>query len=132
MIMTSNSALLNRVRLGVMKNPLKALVSIFITYAAIWTILEPLISIVSPAREYISGELKFYILVFASILIGLYKNAVPKEIVLQYRNSVVKVVFGDLFLLNGIKGIPVSRYFFEIEGRCCRSGYHWCVMRSLP
>ena len=106
---------MSRVRLGVAKKPLKALVSIFIAYAAIWTILEPLLSIVSPAREYISGELKFFILVFTSILIGLYKSAVPKEITLQYSNSIIKIVFGDLFSLDGIKGIPVSRYFFEIE-----------------
>jgi Domain of unknown function (DUF6430) len=107
--------LLYRVILGVRQKPLKTLASIFIAYAAIWTILEPLISIVSPAGKYFSGELKFFVLVIVSSLIGLYKSAVPKDISIQYGNAVVKVVFGDLFTFNGIKAIPVSRYFFELE-----------------
>lgn len=111
----SNYGLLYRVILGVRQKPLKALVSAFIAYAAIWTVLEPLISIVSPAQKYFSGEVKFFILLLASILIGLYKSAVSKELSIQYGNSVIKIVFGDLFSSSGIKAIPVSRYFFEVE-----------------
>lgn len=109
------SSLFNRIILGFRKKPFKALINIFITYAAIWTILDPLISMVSPAEKYFSGELKFFILVFISSLIGLCRNAVPGEITLQYANSTIKVVFGDLFALDGFKAIPVSRYFYETE-----------------
>ncbi|PZV06502.1 MAG: hypothetical protein DCF22_23725 [Leptolyngbya sp.] len=105
----SNYGLLHRVILGVRQKPLKPFVSAFIAYAAIWTVLEPLIGIVSPAQKYFSGELKFLILLLASILIGLYKSAVPRELSIQYGNSVIKIVFGDLFLFSGIKAIPVSR-----------------------
>lgn len=111
----SNYGLLHRVSLGVRQKPLKAFVSTFIAYAAIWTVLEPLISIVSPAEKYFSGELKFFILLLVSSLIGLYKSAVPNDLSIQYGNSVIKIVFGDLFSFNGIKVIPVSRYFFEVE-----------------
>ncbi len=107
--------LLHRVILGVRQKPLKALASIFLAYAAIWTVLEPLISVVSPAGKYFSGELKFFILVAVSSLIGLYRSAAPKNLSIQYGNAVVKVVFGDLFSFDGIKAIPVSRYFFEVE-----------------
>ena len=106
---------LYRVILGVKQKPLKACAYIFIAYAAIWTVLEPLISIVSPVSEYFSGELKFYLLLLISSLIGLYRSAIPQELSIQYGNSEIKIAFGDLFLFPGIKTIPVSRYFYEIE-----------------
>jgi Domain of unknown function (DUF6430) len=106
---------LHRVILGVRQKPLKTLTSIFIAYAAIWTVLEPLISIVLPVGKYFSGELKFFILVAVSSLIGLYKTAVHKDLSIKYGNALIKVVFGDLFSFDGIKAIPVSRYFFEVE-----------------
>lgn len=111
----SSHSLLHRVSLGVRQKPLKAFVNTFIAYAAIWTVLEPLISIVLPVEKYFLGELKFFILLLVSSLIGLYKSAVPNDLFIQYGNSVIKIVFGDLFSYNGIKAIPVSRYFFEVE-----------------
>lgn len=111
----SSKAFLRRVVLGVKQKPLKAFVSAFVAYAAIWTVLEPLISIVTPAREYLSGELKFFVLLSISCLIGLHRSAVPKNLSIQYRNSEIKILFGDLFSFNGIKAIPVSKYLFEIE-----------------
>jgi len=107
--------LLYRVILGLRQKPLRVLISIFIAYATIWAILEPLIGIVPQAGKYLSGELKFFILLFISTLIGLYRGAVPKDLIIQYGNSVIKIVFGDLFKVSGFKVIPVSRYFFEIE-----------------
>lgn len=110
-----NRSLFNRIFLGCKKKPFKALVRIFFTYAAIWTLLDPLISMVSPAEKYFSGELNFFILLFVSSLIGLYGNAVPGEITLHYASSTIKVVFDDLFACDGFKAIPVSRYFYETE-----------------
>lgn len=111
----SNYGFLYRIILGIRQKPLKVFVRVFITYAAIWTVLEPLIGIVPSAQKYFSGELKFFILLLVSTLMGLYKNAVPKERSIRYGNSVIKIVFGDLFSFSGIKAIPVSRYFFEVE-----------------
>jgi hypothetical protein len=97
------------------KKPLKLLANVFIAYATIWTILEPIIGIVPPVENYFSGELKFFTLVLISTLIGLYKNAVPGEIIIKYGSSVIKVIFGDLFSADGFKALPVSRYFFETQ-----------------
>ncbi|GAP98536.1 hypothetical protein NIES2104_50910 [Leptolyngbya sp. NIES-2104] len=107
--------LFHRVILGCKKKPFKVFVSTFIAYAAIWTLLDPLLSMVSSAQKYFSGELKFFILVLVSSLIGLGKTALPGEITLQYANSTIKVVFDDLFASDGFKVVPVSRYFHEIE-----------------
>ena len=107
--------LLYRVALGFKRKPLSALVSIFIAYATIWAVLEPLISIVPRSGQYFSGELKFSVLLLTSALLGLHRSAVPKNLSIRYGNSVIKIVFGDLFTVSGVKVIPVSRYFFEIE-----------------
>lgn len=104
-----------RIIVGIKRRPLKLFASIFIVYAAIWTILEPLLGIVAPAQSYFSGELKFFTLVLVSALFGVYKNAVLVEITLKYSNSVIKVIFGDIFSFDGFKAIPVSKYFFETE-----------------
>ncbi len=45
----------------------------------------------------------------------MYRNAVPREITVKHSNSVIKIVFGDLFSFDGFKAIPVSRYFFETQ-----------------
>ncbi|MBW4481263.1 MAG: hypothetical protein KME14_01845 [Tildeniella torsiva UHER 1998/13D] len=107
--------LLYRVTLGVRQKPLRALVGIFIAYATIWAILEPLIGMLPEVGGYFSGDLKFSTLLFASTLIGLYRSAVPKDLIIQYGNSIIKIAFGDLFAINGLKVIPVSRYFFEVD-----------------
>jgi hypothetical protein len=101
--------------LGFRKYPVKTLVNVFIVYASIWTILEPLLGIVPLAQNYFSGELKFFTLVFISILIGLYRSALPEEIEIKYGNSTIKVIYGDLFSFDGYKAIPISRYLFETQ-----------------
>ena len=109
------SNLFNRIILGLKQKPLKVCLSIFVAYAAIWTILEPLLGIVPAAVQYLSGELKFVVLLIISILIGLYRSAVPVDLSILYGNSVIKILFGDLFAFDGITAIPVSRHFFETE-----------------
>jgi hypothetical protein len=107
--------LLKRIIITLKKQPLKVFVYTFIVYATIWTILEPLIGIVPNASKYLSGEIKFTSLILVSVLIGAYRSAIPQEVNLKYGNSNIKIVFGDLFLFDGIKAIPVSRFFHETE-----------------
>jgi hypothetical protein len=70
---------------------------------------------VPEAQKYLSGDFKFLALVLISSCVGIYRNAVPGEITIKHDNSVIKVVFGDLFSFDGFKAIPVSRYFFETQ-----------------
>ncbi|MBU7584674.1 MAG: hypothetical protein KAF91_17475 [Nostoc sp. TH1S01] len=112
--MNSNN-FFHRVKIGIKNKPFHFLVNIFIAYAAIWTILEPLLSIVQNAGKYFSGEIKFFAFVLISSLIGTYKTAVPKSINFRYGNTSIEIIFGDLFSFTGFKVIPVSRYFYEIQ-----------------
>lgn len=110
-----NYSLLARIYLGIRRYPINFLVFGFAVYASIWTILEPILSIVPKASTYFFGWQKFLFLVLISILIGLYRIASPREIIFKQGNSTIRITFGDLFLQKGIKVIPVSRYFFETE-----------------
>jgi hypothetical protein len=107
-----NYTLVNRIIVGFKRKPLKFFVNAFIVYATVWAILEPIIGIVPNTAQYFSGEAKFIALLFASVCVGLYRNAVPNEIYIKYGNSSIVVVFGDLFSFDGFKVIPVSRFFF--------------------
>jgi hypothetical protein len=107
--------LLQRILIGVKKKPLGLIINIFVIYAAIWTLLEPLIGFVPEAQKHFSGDFKFLTLVLISSCVGIYRNAVPGEITIKHDNCVIKVVFGDLFSFDGFKAIPVSRYFFETQ-----------------
>ena len=110
-----HSGFLGRIIIGFKRKPLKFFMNTFIVYVTIWAILEPIIGIVPNATHYFSGEIKFFALLFASVCVGLYRNAVPNEIHIRYRNSSITVIFGDLFSFDGFKVIPVSRFFFETQ-----------------
>jgi hypothetical protein len=111
----NSQGLLKRIIITLRKQPFKIFIYAFIVYATIWTILEPLIGIVPNASKYFSGEIKFISLILISVLIGAYRSAIPQEVNLKYGNSNIKIAFGDLFLFDGIKAIPVSRFFHETE-----------------
>lgn len=106
---------INRIIVGFKRKPQEFFTNIFIVYATIWAILEPIIGIVPNASQYFSGEIKFFTLIFISVCVGLYKNAVPNEIYFKYGSSSIAVAFGDLFSFDGFKIIPVSRFFFETQ-----------------
>jgi Domain of unknown function (DUF6430) len=108
-------SLLHRIILGFKNKLRKLLITIFVIYASIWTILESLIGLVPSTSQYFSGEFEFLILVLMSSIIGFYKNAIPESILVKYGNSSIKIEFGDIFSCEGFRVIPVSRYFFETQ-----------------
>lgn len=64
-------------------------------------------------KQFALGLFQFILLVVISILIGLYRSAVPTEVEFKYHNQLIKIIFGNIFNFDGYKVIPVSRYFFE-------------------
>lgn len=108
-------SILNRIWVGSRKNLKKLFISIFFTYTALWTILDSLMSMLKPLETYITGSWKYLLLVLVSIVVGMCRVIRPKKISLKYNNSTIIISFGDLFSFDGIKAIPVSRFFFEIE-----------------
>lgn len=107
--------MMNKFIVGLKRNPIKLVVSIFITYSICWTILEPILGMVKSAEIYLVGWNKYIFLLLISICVGIYRVIPTNEISINYNNSKIKIVFGDLFQYEGFKAIPVSRFFFETE-----------------
>jgi hypothetical protein len=108
-------SILFKIFVGIRQNPWKLVLYTFLAYATIWVVLESLLGLVPSAQQYFSGEAKFLTLLFLSICIGVYRNTAPNRIRIKCGSSSIVVLFGDLFLHDGYKVVPVSRYFFETQ-----------------
>jgi Domain of unknown function (DUF6430) len=105
----------SRIFYGAFKRPFRLAANIFIVYAATWGFLEPIISIVPHASEFLSGFFKYFILVLFSVIFGFLRSISPQEISVNYANCKIVISFGNLFSTKGFQSIPVSRYFYETE-----------------
>ncbi len=92
------------------------LVSVFLSYAALWVIFEPLIGMVNTVNQFFLNTYYDYIIfLLLSVFIGLFRVALPTKIKLNIGNNKVEILYDDLFLSDGIKVIPVSRFIFETQ-----------------
>lgn len=111
-----NSHLIERICSGIKDKPYKSLKYIWSAFATIWGVIAPLIIFFPLTKQLLLGIPQFIILIVISILIGLYRSAIPSEIEFKYNNQVIiKIIFGNLFNFDGYKVIPVSRFFFETD-----------------
>ncbi len=110
-----NSNFFGRIFLGFKDYPLQFLKKTLLAYGSIWGFIAPLITFFPITKHFFLGLSQFIILIIISILVGLYRNAVPTEIEFKYNNQVIKIIFGDIFDFDGYQVIPVSRFFFETQ-----------------
>lgn len=101
------------VYLGFKNDPLESLKKIFLVYGSIWGVIAPLMTFFPSTKQFVLGLFQFIILIIISILIGLYRSAIPTEVEFKYNNQSIKIIFGNILNFDGYKVIPVSRYFFE-------------------
>ncbi len=111
----NNSNLIKRISLGVKDKPLRSLKKTLLAYGSIWGFIAPLITFFPSTKQFFLGLFQFITLVIISIIIGLYRSAVPTEIEFKYNNQAIKIIFGDIFDFDDYKVIPVSRFFFETQ-----------------
>ncbi len=107
--------LLRRILDRVMRDPIGLIISVFLTYSVLWTMVEASISFIEGAQVFFTGWSKFLIFLIVSVLVGTIRHLRPLDISLKIRNSIVRVTFGDLFKFDGYKAIPVSRFMFETD-----------------
>lgn len=108
--------MLSRLKLGIIRNPKKFLLSIFFGVTALWAISEPFVT-------FFSDDINKYWFLFLFGIISIIISFVriyPKlevSIPLKNTNTTVKIKFGDLFKQNGIIAIPVNEYFDSEIGK---------------
>ncbi len=85
--------------------------SILVVYGAVWGIIAPINALIGINDEY--KRCIYGVLVIVGILIGIYKIAVPKQIVVKIpgTNTKVTVVVEDLLSFQGNKVVPVNEFF---------------------
>lgn len=107
-----------KIFIGIGRHPKRFLLAIGFGYATIWTVLEPFLSLVNLKTTGYNGTyLVAYLL--ASIIIGVIVVC-PKRKVrfpLKNTNTRIEIEFGDLFVADGNKAIPVSEFFDSKIGK---------------
>lgn len=83
----------------------------FLSYSALWTVLEPITALVGIDVE--RGPTVYASLVVLSLLASLVLGARKADVSFPIRttNTVLAIRFGDLFDAPGIKAIPVNEFF---------------------
>jgi len=107
----SKPNLLNRITLGIKRRPGEFILAILVSFASLWGILEPIVAFFPSLC--ITGAPKFLLFLAISLAIGIYRILPAKAIEMRLKNtnSRIKILFADLFTLDGHKVIPANEFF---------------------
>lgn len=102
---------------GINSHPWKTLQYIFASFSVLFTLVRGITYFV-PAIK-IEGPFWLAVAVVASVIFGLGKVWKPSriEIPIAKSSTVIEVIFGDLFVQDGIRVIAVSEFFDSKLGR---------------
>lgn len=99
---------------GLRRHPWKSLTYAFAAFSVLWTLTEGITHFLPGVK--IEGGYALTLMIVASIAYGLNRFWKPSGIVIKVAttNTRIEVLFGDLFVQNGLRGIGVTE-FFESE-----------------
>ena len=102
---------------GIVKHPWKTISHTFVAFSVMWTITEGLNNLVPEIQ--IKGFVALGIFILISIGYALKQVWKPSEIEIKLSNTntIIEVIFGDLFQLEGIRAIAVNEFFDSKLGR---------------
>ena len=102
---------------GIVKHPWKTISHTFVAFSVMWTMTEGLNNFVPEIQ--IKGFVALGIFILISIGYALKQVWKPSkiEIKLSNTNTIIEVIFGDLFQLEGIRAIAVNEFFDSKLGR---------------
>jgi hypothetical protein len=108
---------INDLMRGICRHPLKTVGYAFTAFSVIFTIVKAVTHFVPTIK--IEGIIPFTALVLISVCYGLKKVWKPSKIEVQIANcnTVIEVLFGDLFQQSGIRAIAVSEFFDSKIGK---------------
>lgn len=107
----NNASLLSRTVYGIKRHPIRAILTAGASYLILWSIVEPAITFLG--FEQVNGPKYFFVLVVLAVLTGIIRSIVPLRIELKIANTPghIEVTFEDIFAIEGIRVIPINRYF---------------------
>lgn len=102
---------------GISRHPFKTLQHIFTSFSVVFTIIKMITHFVPSIK--IEGMIPLLIAILISMVFGLKKIWKPSKIEIKVANSntVIEVLFGDLFEQSGIRAIAVNEFFDSEIGK---------------
>ena len=102
---------------GIISHPWKVISHSFVAFSVMWTLTEGL-TYFAPGIQ-IKGLIALGVILLISIGYALKQVWKPSKIEIKVSNSntVIEVLFGDLFQLEGLRAIAVNEFFDSMLGR---------------
>lgn len=117
--------------LGLRRHPWRFIVSIFLAYSAMWTLIESF-SFFNPSLK-IQGVRSYLILVIISVIVGLWRIYQPRKISIKINTSdtTLNIYYGDIFKAEGYIAIAVNEFFdSELGDPVSEKSLHGMVIKS--
>lgn len=116
--------------LGLRRHPLRFLISVFLSYSALWTLVES-IAFFNPELKLqnMNSHMSF---IAISIIIGIIRVFQPRKISIKINTSdtILNIYYGDLFEQDGFKAISVNEYFdSELGDPVSENSLHGMVIK---
>lgn len=102
---------------GIKRHPWKTMGYVFTAFSVVFTIIKGINQFFPGVK--IEGPFAFAAIVFVSACFGLKKVWKPSKIKIRVANSdtTIEVLFGDLFVQDGIRAIAVNEFFDSTLGK---------------
>ncbi|HEX8372181.1 MAG TPA: macro domain-containing protein [Chthoniobacterales bacterium] len=102
---------------GLRRHPWKTIANIFVAFSVLWTLTESLNFFVPDIR--IKGPVALTAFVVTSVIYGLLQIWKPSKVSIdvKHTNTCIIVLFGDLFLQDGLRAIAVNEFFDSQLGK---------------
>lgn len=102
---------------GIIRHPMKTGGYVFTAFSVLFTIIKAITHFVPGIK--IEGPIALSAVIFVSVCFGLRKVWKPSkiEVVIANSNTVIEVLFGDLFKQPGIRAIAVNEFFDSKIGK---------------
>lgn len=100
----------NRLYSGIKNHPWRFIVTLFICYSVIWAMVEPFMTFIIKEPP---GIIMYLLMVLTSMIAGVLVSVPRKELALKIKNTdtQVRILFGDLFDMDGTIVIPANEFF---------------------
>ena len=99
-----------RVWAGIRNRPRRFIVTLFVCYSVVWALVEPFMTFIVKEPP---GITMYSLMVLISLSVGVVGAAPAKELVLKMKNTdtKIRIIFGDLFAMDGGRVIPANEFF---------------------
>ncbi len=116
---------------GLLRHPWQIIFHAFVAFSVLWTLIEGVTHFLPDMKIEGGYELTFVIII--SVVYSLIRNRKLSNIVIKVAttNTKIDILFGDLFIQQGLRGIGVTEYFeSEIGDPVSEKSLHGVLLKK--